>query len=89
MPITTYALVSVTKQADQERGGAKSTYLGRTLYLLNQVAQTSAASSLNPMFSELTVGVGWVSRAQLLEPAVMEAEVVEKGEYASCRLEGG
>jgi hypothetical protein len=66
----------------------KPTHLGSTLYLLNQVAQTSAASSLKPVPSELAAGVGWVSSAQLLEP-VMEAVV--KGENASwlCRFAAG
>jgi hypothetical protein len=55
-------------------------YLGRTLYLLNHVEQTSAASSLSPIISAELEGVGWVSTAQL-EP-VTDADV-EKGEKPS------
>jgi hypothetical protein len=64
----------------------KSTHLGSTLYLLNHVAQTSAASSLKPAPSALAAGVGWVSSAQLLEPVM---EPVVKGENASCRFAVG
>lgn len=35
----------------------RPTYLGSTLYLLNHVAHTSAASSLRPTLSDVTVGV--------------------------------
>jgi hypothetical protein len=61
--------------------------LGSTLYLLNHVAQTSAASSLSPNSPELD-GVVWVSTAQL-DP-VTEAVPV-KGEYPKlpCRLASG
>lgn len=63
----------------------KTTYLGKTAYLLNHVAHTSAASSLKPISLALD-GVGWVSIVQLDPVTEADAMNGEKLAFAYSEL---